>query len=130
MWVENADDCRKRGGRWTPAHFDRYGNFVHSTCDLGDGFKVIKGDSFDQNYITGKLLLEQRKTNQIMMQNAQREASLQRQKELESLNCPEGYIPIPGYYKKGIYVRSHCRKANEMSKDEKKVIKMMRRRKK
>ena len=105
------------------------GNFVHSTCDLGGGFKVIKGDAFDQNYITGKLLLEQRKTNQIMMQNAQREASLQRQKELESLNCPEGYIPIPGYYKKGIYVHSHCRKANEMSKDEKKVIKMMRRRK-
>ena len=129
MLGESAAECKKYGGRWIPAHFDKNGNFVHSVCDLGGGFKVIKGDAFDQNYITGKLLLEQRKTNQIMMQNAQKEASLQRQKELESLNCPEDYIPIPGYYKKGIYVRSHCRKANEMSKDEKKVIKMMRRRK-
>ena len=116
--IDNADECKKYGGRWIPAHFDRHGNFVHSTCNLGGGFRIIQSNATDQNYIDGKLLVEQRRTNQIMRQNALREASLQRKRELEALNCPEDSIPIPGYYKKGIYVHSHCRKANEMSKDE------------
>ena len=128
MWYDNAEECKRGGGKWIPAHFDRHGNFVHSRCVLRNGMEVIQSSATDQNYINAKLVLEQRKTNQILMENAKREAELQRHKELESLNCPQGYIPIPGYYKKGIYVHSHCRKINELNKDEKKVIKLMRKR--
>jgi hypothetical protein len=126
--IDDARTCEEIGGKWIKAHFDRNGNLVHAFCSLGNGFGVIQSNATDQTYINAKLLLEQRKTNELLRKNILKDSQEKKRQELEALNCPENYIAIPGYYKKGAYVHSHCRKASEMSKDEKKIIKMTRRR--
>lgn len=126
--INDAKSCKEMGGKWIETHFDRNGHIVHAFCSLERGFGIIQSSATDQNYISGKLLMEQRKTNELLRQNMLKDSREKKRQELEALNCPENYIAIPGYYKKGAYVHSHCRKASEISKDEKKILKMSRRR--
>ena len=130
-----AWECRGQGGKWIPAHYNKDGTFMPSYCKFGDTAFLSSSDE-DRNYIEGKRVIQERQHLRLLRQQInieklkmRREQQKERKEEFNTLHCGEGEIPIVGYNNKnGIHVRAHCRKPNELSRAERKIVKTMQKR--